>query len=141
MSRAISASGLIWRPDGSVLLVHHGYGPRNWELPGGSSEGGEPIVDTVIREVREETGLAVVPSLLRGVYYEPSSDQHHFLFDCSTSDHQPARPGLPEISECTYWRIDALPRPISDFTIRRIQDGLGEPLSLPVEIPNRVYLF
>ena len=30
-----------------------------------------------------------------------------------------------EITDCGYWPADALPRPISDFTVRRIEDALS----------------
>jgi 8-oxo-dGTP diphosphatase len=36
-----------------VLTRHH---CRGWELPGGNREAGEPIIQTVIREMYEETG-------------------------------------------------------------------------------------
>ncbi len=35
-----------------------------WELPGGGTEPGETYVDTAIRELYEETGIAVVPDQL-----------------------------------------------------------------------------
>ncbi|PID97587.1 MAG: hypothetical protein CSA82_03360, partial [Actinobacteria bacterium] len=45
--------------DIEVLIVHR---PRynDWSWPKGKNEGGEPIVTAAIREVEEETGVAVV---------------------------------------------------------------------------------
>ncbi|MGO9351297.1 MAG: NUDIX hydrolase [Mycobacterium sp.] len=42
-----------------------------WALPGGGMELGESIVDTAVREVREETGLDVEVTGLIGVYTNP----------------------------------------------------------------------
>jgi 8-oxo-dGTP diphosphatase len=56
------AVALIRRGDG-VLLVHE-QGPHDpepvWTLPGGMVEPGEMLSEALVREVREETGLAVV---------------------------------------------------------------------------------
>lgn len=48
------------------------------------------------------------------------------------------RPDRKDISSCGYWALDALPRPISDFTIRRINDALSEkPVRAIVAVPPR----
>lgn len=43
-----------------------------WALPGGGMELGESIVDSAVREVKEETGLDVEVTGLIGVYTNPS---------------------------------------------------------------------
>jgi len=73
----MGAAAVILDGQGRVLLVRHGYGMRNWELPGGMAEPGESILDTALREVREETSLVVVLQRLTGIYYEPHEDFHH----------------------------------------------------------------
>lgn len=42
-----------------VLLVRHSYGPRAWDLPGGSVKSGEPPADAARREMEEELGVAI----------------------------------------------------------------------------------
>jgi len=42
-----------------VLLVRHSYGPRAWDLPGGSVRSGENPENTARREMQEELGLDV----------------------------------------------------------------------------------
>jgi 8-oxo-dGTP diphosphatase len=111
--------------DRRVLLVKHTYGKLNWELPGGFSEAGEPADATAIREVVEETGLDVRVDRLAGVYYSEPSDMHHFTFICTPAfDSTGPRPTSEEISEVGFFAPDALPRPVSDFTVRRIDDAL-----------------
>lgn len=48
---------------GRALLVRRGKEPLRgrWVVPGGTVELGETLEDAVVREVREETGLAVRP--------------------------------------------------------------------------------
>jgi 8-oxo-dGTP diphosphatase len=43
----------------SVLLVRHTYGPRHWDLPGGSIKHGEAAENTARREMKEELGVAI----------------------------------------------------------------------------------
>lgn len=53
-----------------VLLVDHRTADA-WVLPGGALEPNESPEDAVVREVREETGLDVVPRGLLGVFAGP----------------------------------------------------------------------
>lgn len=55
-----AASAVVLR-GGEVLLVERGKGAAEglWSLPGGHVEAGETALRAAIREVREETGLAV----------------------------------------------------------------------------------
>jgi 8-oxo-dGTP diphosphatase len=54
--------------DGRVLIVRRGRPPAHglYTLPGGGVELGESLEQAVIREVREETGLAIAPLALVG---------------------------------------------------------------------------
>jgi 8-oxo-dGTP pyrophosphatase MutT (NUDIX family) len=138
----IGAAGVILDADGGVLLVKQTYGRLNWELPGGAAEAGEAPDDTVQREVREETGLAVAVLHMTGYYFDTTADFLHFVFRCEVSDRDAIpRADLTEVSECRYWPCSALPRPISDFTVRRIEDAVaGVKFGLPSRVGPRVWL-
>jgi len=63
----LAVSAAIFR-DGRVLIVRRGRPPAHglYTLPGGGVELGETLEQAVVREVREETGLAVAPLALVG---------------------------------------------------------------------------
>jgi 8-oxo-dGTP diphosphatase len=141
--KLLGSAAVILDERGYVLLVKHSYGRLNWELPGGLAELNESAVENALREVREETGLKVVAQRLTGLYYEPANDMHHFVFLCTK--HDPAATPVPdasEITECRYCSPDNLPRPISDFTVRRIHDAIRSANHhlLPVTIGSRKWL-
>jgi ADP-ribose pyrophosphatase YjhB (NUDIX family) len=59
---------------GRVLLIHK-VDNDLWALPGGGHDIGESISDTVVREVKEETGYDVQVSGIIGTYTNP----HHVM--------------------------------------------------------------
>lgn len=58
--RAFGAYGICCSDD-KLLVIHKGRGPykNRFDLPGGSLENGESLVECVQREVLEETGFAI----------------------------------------------------------------------------------
>jgi ADP-ribose pyrophosphatase YjhB (NUDIX family) len=78
-----------------LLRQHH---RRGWTLPGGLLNRGESAAEAVVREVREETGLAIEVGLPFGVVVEPGARRVDVLF------HVPAshRPGATASSEATH---------------------------------------
>lgn len=66
---AATVQGWIER-DGEFLILKRNEEPfaGRWDLPGGFVEMGESPKEAVVREVREETGLTVVPTGLIGAY-------------------------------------------------------------------------
>jgi 8-oxo-dGTP diphosphatase len=137
----LGAAAVIFDGEGRVLLVRHSYGRRGWELPGGGREPKESVEQTVYREVREELGVTIVEAQLCGVYYEADVDQHHFAFRCRLADGAQPKTSSPEILECRYAALEELPRPMTDFTLRRITDAQSPPESISVTVlPGRGWL-
>ncbi len=141
--RPIGAASVITDDRDRVLLVRHTYGELNWEIPGGGSEPGESAAATSRREVREEVGVDIRLDRLAGVYWEPgwrpSVDMHHFVFRASIVGGTP-RPSSPEIGEVRWCDPSDLPRPISDFTVRRIRDALAGGAATVGDVPRRRWL-
>ena len=63
----IAAFGLIFDQQNRILLCHR-RDYNLWNLPGGTMEAGEAPWETVVRELKEETGLDVEIVRLTGVY-------------------------------------------------------------------------
>jgi homoserine dehydrogenase len=139
--RRLGAAAVIPDGAGRVLLVRHTYGELNWNIPGGSSEPGESAADTALREVREETGAAIALERFGGVYFEPEADMHHFVFTATLAPGSPApAPSSDEISEVRWCDPADPPRPISDFTLRRIEEALRGEAPAVGTIGRRVWL-
>ncbi|QXE02162.1 NUDIX hydrolase [Terribacillus sp. DMT04] len=61
--RAFGVYAVIYKK-GELLVIHKGRGPycNRYDLPGGSLEEGEGLLEAVILEVKEETGLSATIS-------------------------------------------------------------------------------
>jgi len=57
----VGVTGIVRAQDGRVLLLRHRLwaAEGQWGFPGGFAQRGETFQETVVREVREETGLSV----------------------------------------------------------------------------------
>jgi 8-oxo-dGTP diphosphatase len=80
-----SAAAVFTDRAGRVLLVKPNY-RKDWSLPGGVLEQGEPPHAGCAREVAEEVGLDIVPGRLLAVGWTPPEGDRpnpivHFLFD------------------------------------------------------------
>ena len=65
-----AASAVVTNDAGEILLQRRSDNDL-WALPGGTMDLGERIAETVVREVREETGLEVEVTGIVGVYSDP----------------------------------------------------------------------
>ncbi|WP_416838630.1 NUDIX domain-containing protein [Haloferax sp. DFSO52] len=102
----ISARALVVDDD-HLLTVQYGDGDENWYLtPGGRQELGEPLSETVRREVSEETGydvavesLAFVRDFVPSNHVEDGSDDAHrvdHFFWCELVDDEPTAPTIED---------------------------------------------
>lgn len=59
----VSQKAIIFNKDGKILAIRssktHPFYPLFWDLPGGDIEFGEDAEKSIIREIKEETGLGV----------------------------------------------------------------------------------
>ncbi len=68
----LGCSAIIFDKSHEKVLLTKRADNGLWCLPGGGVDPGENVEETVIREVQEETGLAVRVLRLIGVYSDPS---------------------------------------------------------------------
>ena len=77
-NRVIPAASAIVLDDASRILLHKRTDNEYWSIPGGGMEPGESIAETIVREVREETGIEARVEKLLGVYSNP---RHVSVYD------------------------------------------------------------
>jgi 8-oxo-dGTP diphosphatase len=121
------ALGIILK-DGRILLIMRGTEPFRgyWCPPGGVQEEGEPLEETVRREVEEETGVDVMVIRELGRVRGPITGNYHTLFLCSARGGSP-RPSLPETTDVKWTGYEELlGLPIPPF-IREFLEKLDLP--------------
>lgn len=69
----VAVGGFIQNEKGETLLVKTNWRNDTYELPGGQVEEGEPLADTLIREILEETNVEIELTGVVGVYQNVSS--------------------------------------------------------------------
>jgi ADP-ribose pyrophosphatase YjhB (NUDIX family) len=105
----LAVSAAIIR-DHKVLIVRRARKPalNLYTLPGGAVEAGEALTDAVIREVREETSLAIEPVALAGhreviVRDAQGRIERHFVILCFAARHLRGEPVLNEELDDARW--------------------------------------
>jgi 8-oxo-dGTP diphosphatase len=108
-SQPLGACVLLLNPQSEVLVGKrkNGYRPGLYGLPGGRIEFGEPVLDTAIREVREETGLQVPNLKYQGAVRE-TQDERDFIHFVFVGKHITDQPQLVEPDKCEGWEWHSL---------------------------------
>jgi len=100
----LAVSAAIVR-DGKIFVVRR---DGLFSLPGGVVEAGETLKEAVMREVSEETGIAIEPVALAGFRETIARDQadrveRHFVILCFAARWQAGEPALnEELSEARW---------------------------------------
>jgi 8-oxo-dGTP diphosphatase len=71
----VAAGGIVENELGEILLVKTQHG--GWVFPGGQVEVGENLMDALIREIKEESGVDTTVTRLIGVYSNTASYKWH----------------------------------------------------------------
>jgi ADP-ribose pyrophosphatase YjhB (NUDIX family) len=69
-SLVVATSAVVTDHDGRILLQRRSDS-GNWAMPGGGMEMNESLTDSVIREVKEETGFDIEVTGIVGTYTDP----------------------------------------------------------------------
>jgi 8-oxo-dGTP diphosphatase len=115
--------GAVAVHDHRLLLVRRGHGPAagEWSVPGGRVERGETLLEAIVRELWEETGLEGVCERFVG-WVERIDDEHHFvILDFAVTVLDPAAvPVAGDDAAEVAWV------PITELSDYRVVDGLVE---------------
>ncbi|WP_129596114.1 NUDIX hydrolase [Anaerophilus nitritogenes] len=99
--------------ENDILLVHRKWYPMIWGPPGGFSDPGETIEETICREVFEETGIEckALEEIHDFTYKDEYSHSHIHVYACEyiAGEIQCSF----ESKEVKWFTIDTLPTPLS----------------------------
>ncbi len=124
-----TSTAIIPYPDNKILLIKRNTHPfvGFWALPGGRMDPGETIEQTVIREVKEETGLDVKIVGVVGEYVEKGVREdidYEYYPTCFVVQlvGGELKKQDSEIQEMKLFSLDALPLPLA-FEHEKMIDG------------------
>ncbi len=115
-NRRVACAGAVVVHDGRLLVVRRGHEPGRglWSVPGGRVETGETIAQACVREVLEETGLAVEVGGLVGTVERSSPEGATYVIDdleCRVVGSSAATAGddADDVRWVTREELEALP--------------------------------
>lgn len=107
---------------GKILLTQRNDIPM-WVLPGGYKEPKEALEETVVREVKEETGYEGKVTNLAAAYESKNGEIKKYLYIGETISGSPRT--SPETRRVEWFDIDNLPKGLTLYERQRINDGLN----------------
>ncbi|MBN2330920.1 MAG: NUDIX domain-containing protein [Candidatus Aenigmarchaeota archaeon] len=127
MPRALTVDGIVIE-EGRILLIRRGSPPFRgyYALPGGHIEKNEDVIQALVREVREETGLVVEPGMPVGIYDDPKRDKRGnvtIAFLCSIKDGEPSAGS--DSCGVRFFPLDRLPSRMAFDHREMIRDAAG----------------
>ena len=118
----VSATAIIVNDDRRVLLLEHVLRPGSgWALPGGFLNAGEHPADALIREIREETGLA----LENVKAHFTRTDCRHIEIFFTADPVGEATVNSREIMDLKWFTLEELPAGMSGTQKRLIAEVLN----------------
>lgn len=127
-----TSTAIIPYPDNKILLIKRNTRPfvGFWALPGGRMDPGESIEQTVIREVKEETGLDAKIVGVVGEYIEKGvREEIEYEYYPTCFVMQPVGGELKkqdsEIQEMQLFSLDKLPLPLAFEHEKMIEDYIS----------------
>ena len=124
-----TSTAIIPYPDNKILLIKRNTKPfkNYWALPGGRMDPGEKIEQTVVREVKEETGLDVsIVSVVSNYVEKGVNDGIEYEYYPTCFVVKPLGGEIKkqdsEIQEIKAFCLDELPKPLAFEHEKMIED-------------------
>ena len=107
--KRIEVVAAISRHEGRILATQRGYGDfkDGWEFPGGKMEPGETAEEAVVREIREELKVEIVPERLVTTV-ECDYPKFHLTMHCFLSSIRSGTVSLVEHEAAKWLKPDEL---------------------------------
>jgi 8-oxo-dGTP diphosphatase len=126
-----TSTAIIPYPDNKILLIKRNTIPFKgyWALPGGRMDPGETVEQTIVREVKEETGLDVTIVCKVGEYVEKGvKDDVEYEYYPTCFVVKPVDGEInkqeSEIQEIKLFSLNQLPTPLAFVHDEMIKDYL-----------------
>jgi ADP-ribose pyrophosphatase YjhB (NUDIX family) len=121
--RTLGVCGLVVDGQGRVCIVRLTY-MAQWHLPGGGVKRGETLVETLRRELQEETGIVMTgpPHGLVGAYSNHRAHKRDVIVIFEVTQWDQREHASPEIAEIRFVSPDQLPPETSPPTRLRIAE-------------------
>jgi ADP-ribose pyrophosphatase YjhB (NUDIX family) len=134
----VTVAAVIERDQRFLMIEEKAHGRIVFNQPAGHLEPGESLLDAVVRETREETGLEFTPTQLLGIYLWQNRDRRRSFLRvafCGKAQEPATPPELDPAIVATHWltRQQVEEQPLrSPMVLRCLDDyraGLRYPLS------------
>jgi mutator protein MutT len=114
--------GAIAVDNDRLLLVRRGHGAAagEWSVPGGRVEAGETLVEAVVRELLEETGIEGVCNDLIGWVERIDDDSHYVILDFRVDVLESTEPVAGDDAAVAAWV------PLHEVADLLLVEGLAE---------------
>jgi 8-oxo-dGTP diphosphatase len=124
-----TAAAIIVYPENKILLIKRSTPPfiGYWALPGGKSETGETVEQTIVREVKEETGGNVKIVRKVGEYHEQGNQggqEYNYYPACflvKPIDGE-IKKQESEIAEIKLFSLDEVPKVMAFVHAQMVKD-------------------
>jgi mutator protein MutT len=124
------SAALIFDESGSFLVAKRAYGKlaEKWEFPGGKIEEGETAEMAIVREIKEELGLDIIPEKKVDVFFHSHKEWEVelVLIQCSlfpsqkiVSDGSHTEHAWIQFSECKKYDFAPLDMEIIEYLKRK----------------------
>jgi len=132
MSKPLSATAIVKRPDGRILMQLRDDGrgavipyPNTWNFPGGAVEQGEQPLEAVIREIAEEFEITLDADDCREIWsYTHAHATVDYIFLCLVPAD--TKPVLHEGAACEWMALGEIAALKLGFDQEKIVEYLKE---------------